>query len=84
MHIHVKIKPGSKVNSVATDAEGSINIKIKAPAKDGKANDELIRFLSKKLDMPKSSIRILSGFSAPFKKLEIDADEDLVKQKLLA
>lgn len=82
MVLHLKAKPGSKVNQVSVAADGTIVIKIKAPAHDGKANEALIKFLSEKLNLPKSKIQLVSGFTAPFKKFEIEADEMLVKQKL--
>lgn len=82
MFLHIKAKPGSKVNQVSVAADGSFIIKIKAPAHDGKANDELIKFLSAKLDLPKSKIQLISGFTSPFKKLEIDADESAVIKNL--
>lgn len=82
MNLHIKAKPGSRMNQVTVAADGSIVIKIKAPAQDGKANEELIKFLAEKLHLPKSGIRLVSGFTSPFKKLEIDADESAVIKKL--
>lgn len=82
MLLHIKAKPGSKVNQVAVAADGSFVIKIKAPAHDGKANEELIKFLSTKLNLPKSKIQLVSGFTSPFKKLEIDAEESAVIKNL--
>lgn len=82
MFLHIKAKPGSKVNQISVAGDGTIVIKIKAPAQDGKANDELVKFLSKKLGLPKSKIQIVSGFTSPFKKLEIDAEESTVKKIL--
>lgn len=82
MNIFIKAKPGSKINLIGKSADGTITVKIKATASDGRANEELIRFLSEKLDLPKSKIRITSGFASPFKKIEIDGEEKEVKQKL--
>lgn len=82
MTLHIKAKPGSKVNQVVVAADGTFTVKIKAPAQDGKANDELVRFLSEKLGLPKSKIRIVSGFTSQFKKLEIEGDEVEVKKSL--
>lgn len=84
MFVHIKAKPGSKFNQISVSDDGTIVIKIKAPAQDGKANDELVKFLSEKLGLPKSKIRIVSGFTAPFKKLEIDADEAEIRKILTA
>jgi len=82
MFLYIKAKPGGKANQISIADDGTIVIKIKAPAQDGKANDELVKFLSERLGLPKSKIRIVSGFAAPFKKLEIDADESSVKKIL--
>ncbi|MBW4640471.1 MAG: DUF167 domain-containing protein [Gloeocapsa sp. UFS-A4-WI-NPMV-4B04] len=45
---------------------------LKSPPVDGKANEELIRILTKKFDLPKSKIRIKSGLSSRQKLIEID------------
>jgi len=80
MFLHIKAKPGKKENQISVTADGTINVKIKAPANDGKANEELIRFFSEKLKISKSKIKIISGFSSPFKKIEIDAEENSVRK----
>ena len=82
MHLHIKAKPGSKVNQVMIAGDGSVIVKIKAPPQDGKANEELTRFLAKTLGLAKSNVRILSGFTSAYKKLEIDAEELAVMKKL--
>lgn len=40
---------------------GALRVKIAAAAREGEANEELIRFLAEKLSVPRKSIRILSG-----------------------
>ena len=82
MVIFLKVKPGSKINSIGKLANGVIFVKIKAPARDGKANEELIRYLAELFNLPKSGVRIISGFTSGFKKLEIGGDNDSVKKKL--
>lgn len=82
MYLFVKAKPGSKVNKIVLGADGTLSVRINAPAHDGKANEALIRFLSETIRMPRSRIRIVSGFTSPFKKIEIDAEETFVRKKL--
>nr|WP_262923891.1 DUF167 domain-containing protein [Spirosoma liriopis] len=74
--MHVKAKPGSKVDQLFYDAAGTLNVKIKAPAQDGKANAYLIEFLAKQLGISKSKVAIVSGFTNPRKRLEIDVTEE--------
>ncbi len=82
MKLHIKVKPGSKVDSIAMDAENNWVVKIKAPPVDGKANVYLVQFLAKVLNLPKSHIQLLKGETSSFKTLEITSDENDVLAKL--
>ena len=48
-----------------------IKIKICSPPQDGRANDELIGFISKKTGVSKKNIRIVSGERSNLKEIEI-------------
>ena len=72
MTIHLKVKPGSKVDQLFYDAAGQLNAKIRAPAQDGKANAYLIEFLAKQLGIAKSSVTIVAGFTNLHKRIEVD------------
>lgn len=81
MTLHLKVKPGSKVDRLFYDAAGPgherlLNAKIRASAQDGKANAYLIEFLAKQLGVAKSNVTIVSGFTNPHKRLEIDVTEE--------
>jgi uncharacterized protein len=78
MILHLKIKPNSKLDQLFFDEAQNLNAKIKAPAQDGKANAYLVEFLGKIFGIAKSKICIVSGFTNPHKKLEIDADESQI------
>jgi uncharacterized protein len=81
MKLFVRVKPGKKKEGVAFN-NNLWNISINAPAKDGKANARLVEFLSGILEIPKSKIVIDKGHAAPFKVLEISAEEKAVVEKL--
>jgi uncharacterized protein (TIGR00251 family) len=68
----VKVKPNSKQQKIEELADGSLNVHLKSPPVDGKANEELIKLLAKKFDVSKSSIRIKSGTTSRQKVIEID------------
>ena len=74
MQINVKVKPNSKQQKIIEEVDGSLPIRLKSPPVDGKANEELIKVLSKKFNVPKSYIRIKSGISSRQKLIEIDTD----------
>ncbi|MGM9506914.1 DUF167 domain-containing protein [Larkinella sp. GY13] len=82
MVLHLKVKPGSKIDKLFFDAAGQLNAKIKAPAQDGKANAYLVEFLARQFGISKSSVEIVSGFTNPHKRLEISAEGDVVSKVL--
>lgn len=49
----------------------TVKIRIKAMPEKGKANAELIKFLSKTLNLPKENISIISGKTEHIKLLKI-------------
>lgn len=71
MEIHIKVKPGSKLNQLHKDATGNWVMKVKASPVDGKANDEVLRFLSEVLKIPKSAITIKRGQNSSYKTLNV-------------
>ncbi len=74
MQKKVKVKPNSKQQSIKEETDGSFTVNLKSPPVDGKANDELIRVLAEKFNVPKSKIRIKSGLSSRQKLIEIDPE----------
>lgn len=70
----IKVKPNSKQQTIKQEADGSLTISLKSPPIDGKANEELIKLLAKKFNVPKSRIAIKLGLSSRQKVVEIDSD----------
>ncbi|MBW4507180.1 MAG: DUF167 domain-containing protein [Scytonematopsis contorta HA4267-MV1] len=68
----VKVKPNSKIQKITEEADGSLNVHLKSHPVDGKANDELIKLLAEKFNVPKSYVTIKSGLSSRQKLVEID------------
>lgn len=72
MKVRIKVRPNSKEQSIREEPDGSLTVRLKSPPVDGKANDELIRAIAEKFGVPKSRVRILTGFSSKTKLVEID------------
>lgn len=75
MILNITVKPNSKVDQFIIDKENHIKVKIKAPAKEGKANKYLISYLSEIFDIPQSYIQLLSGLNTSHKRINLLADE---------
>jgi uncharacterized protein (TIGR00251 family) len=75
----VRVTPRASHNDIVEiQSDGTVKIHLTAPAHDGKANEELIKFLSEILGAPKTHIEILAGASGRDKLitvLDMDADE---------
>ena len=75
----VRVTPRASQNDIVEiQSDGTVKIHLTAPEHDGKANDELIKFLSEILGAPKTHIEILAGASGRDKLvtvLDMDADE---------
>ncbi|PIR55283.1 hypothetical protein COU74_01630 [Candidatus Peregrinibacteria bacterium CG10_big_fil_rev_8_21_14_0_10_36_19] len=72
-YLRIKVIPKSSKNEVTEILDDdTIKIRIKAVPEKGKANEELIKFLSKELNIEKSRIKILSGKTEQLKLIKID------------
>ncbi len=74
--IKIRALPNAPKSECAGEYMDCVKIRLSAPALDGKANAELVKFLSKKLGLPKSAIRIKSGERSREKIVELEADFD--------
>ena len=70
--ISIKVQPNSNRNEVVGVVNGVWKIKIAAPPDKGKANKELVDFLSEWLDIKKDRINILRGQTSHNKIVEIE------------
>jgi len=72
--ITVKVIPNAKKTNISLAADGTLKIHLQAPPIDGKANQELVTFLAKKLKLSKQKISILSGLTCRIKRLAIETE----------
>lgn len=76
--IYVKAAPNSsktKISGKFLDEKNQEHLKVNLAAvpEDGKANEELIKFFAKTLEIPKSKIEILRGENSRMKLVKIPA-----------
>ena len=70
--VSIVVQPNAKRNEVLGFEESVLHVKIAAPPVKGKANRELIAFLSKLLGISKSSITIEKGHISRRKVIAIE------------
>ena len=71
MRLTVKVTPNASKTEIAGREGGVLRIRLAAPPVDGKANEELMEFLADEYDVPKSSIRVVSGATSKTKIIEL-------------
>jgi len=68
IYLRIKAQPAASRNEFCEIyGEDAIKIRIKAPAVEGAANKELVKFLSKSFKVPKSAIIFKSGQNSKIK-----------------
>ncbi len=71
MRIFVKVKPNSKVEKIEKIDETHFSVSVKAPPVEGKANEAVIELIANYFNVPRSRVKIISGFSSRNKVIEI-------------
>lgn len=81
MNIEIKVIPNARKRAIARTQAGIV-VRLTALPLEGKANEELIRYLSDIFKVRRSTIRILRGEKDRRKVLEIPIDEKELKTLL--
>ncbi len=83
--VRIFVQPRSSKNEIVGVHDDAIKIKITSPPVDGAANSLLIKFLSKKLGVSKSSISLISGDKSRSKVVNIEGlTKDIAEFLLLS
>jgi uncharacterized protein (TIGR00251 family) len=69
--LRVKVTPGARRNEITGLTDGVLQVKVAAPPVKGKANKELLAFLSRALGVKKSAISIVKGQTSRDKVIAI-------------
>lgn len=72
----VKVQAGARTEGlVGRDAGGAVRLRVRAPARDGKANEAVEALLAARLGIVKSAIRLMHGAAARQKVFEVQGIE---------
>ena len=83
--IQLRVSPNAPISELVSLSNGIFHIKIAAPPVKGKANAELLSFLSRQLDIRRSELTILKGYTSRNKVIGITGlNQHEVNQRLAA
>ena len=75
MELDIRVHPRASRNAIEVEGERSelkIIVRVTAAPEGGKANDAVVALLAKRLQVPKSSIRIVRGRKSRDKRVSIE------------
>lgn len=74
-YMNVKVQPGAKKSEIFGVSEDNLlRIRLAAPAVENKANQALVEFVAKKLQLKKNKVTLSSGDKSRQKRLFIPAE----------
>lgn len=71
MRLRIKVNSSAQSESVRELADGSLQIRTRAPASKGKANKRVLELLGKYFDTPPGNLEIISGHSSSVKHITV-------------
>ncbi len=83
--LRVRAQPGAKRSEIRGEQSGALKVAVTQVAEKGKANQALLRLVSKALGLRKSQLELLSGATSQQKRLLIrDVACDELNQRIAA
>ncbi|HXY01805.1 MAG TPA: DUF167 domain-containing protein [Candidatus Limnocylindrales bacterium] len=67
----VRVQPRASRDEITGAIDGTLKVRLRAPAVENRANEALIQFLAGVLKTPKSAVRIRGGARSRIKHIEI-------------
>jgi uncharacterized protein (TIGR00251 family) len=71
--LNIYVVPRSSKSEIVGIYNDCLKIKLKSPPVDNAANEELIKFLAEKLNIPKRSIEIIKGHAQKKKIISLSS-----------
>lgn len=67
----MKVVPNARADEVRGYVGEMLQVRLKAPPVDGKANEALVRFIAERLGVPRSAVAIVRGATSRQKLVDI-------------
>jgi len=67
----VKVTPNARADEIRGFVGDVLQVRLKAPPVDGKANEALVRFIAERLGLPRAAVALAHGAGARSKLLAV-------------
>ena len=82
--LHVSVMPNAKRTEVDGLHDGALRVRLAAPPIEGRANDALVAWIARQLNVPKRDVELLRGQAGRRKQLAIAVSHDAAAAWLAA
>ncbi len=82
--LKIHVVPGARQTAVAGLHGGRLKVKVAAPPEKGRANEELLAFLARTLDVPLKALHLTSGAASRAKVVAVHDLSPGLRSRLLA
>ena len=73
MRLKLRVIPRSRADEIlGVREDGALHVRVMAPPHEGRANEAVLRLLSRSLGLPLGSVRLKGGASSRDKWVELD------------
>ena len=79
----VRVVPRASRSEVVGLHDGALKIRVAAPPVEGAANQELFKFLSRKLKVPRAALTLVSGANSKNKIIRVANPTNTTRAELL-
>jgi len=70
--LEVHAKPGARVEGMRVREDGVVEVRVRARAVEGAANDAIVALLARALGLPRSRVHLVHGARARSKRIAVD------------
>ncbi len=71
MRVAIRVTPRAKRPAVIPAPDGTLRVKVAAPAQDGRANADAVKALAAHFNVPQRAVSIVQGHTSRSKIVEI-------------
>ncbi|MBL8801711.1 MAG: DUF167 domain-containing protein [Planctomycetes bacterium] len=82
--LSLRAQPGARRSGVVGLWNGHLKVAVRAPAEDGRANEELLSVLAEALELPRRALTLERGAQARLKQVSIAAPRSQIAARLQA
>ncbi|HYX76302.1 MAG TPA: DUF167 domain-containing protein [Gaiellaceae bacterium] len=81
--LRLRVSPGARSNTIVGRHGDGWKVRVAAPPENGRANDAVLRLLAEQLDLPGSSVTLVSGRSGRDKIVELAGIDSVEAERRL-